>query len=204
MLIQRIAGSLLVGIIAVTGVPAPQPAVEPAIEVTPKVVASTKLIPLDVLNARRAAAELRASRSQARTPKSTDHSVRKAHKNSKTVVVHRAPAAKKKAKKVKVYKVSSAGNRALGKRLASARGWGSGRQWYCLEKLWTEESGWSTTSDNPNSDAYGIPQALPGSKMGRGWRTNATVQIKWGLKYISGRYGTPCSALSTKHSKGWY
>lgn len=67
-----------------------------------------------------------------------------------------------------------------------------------------EESGWRVHADNPGSDAYGIPQALPGSKMGRGWRHDGYVQIRWGLRYIEGRYGSPCVALNAKHSKGWY
>ncbi len=83
-------------------------------------------------------------------------------------------------------------------------GW-TGQQWQCLDTLWgTRESGWDHTSDNPTSDAYGIPQALPGSKMGPGWQHNPRVQIRWGLGYIKGRYGTPCGALAHSHSVGWY
>ena len=73
-------------------------------------------------------------------------------------------------------------------------------------KLWNRESGWRTTAQN-SSGAYGIPQALPGSKMasaGADWRTNAATQIKWGLGYISGRYGTPCGAWGHSQSTGWY
>lgn len=81
-------------------------------------------------------------------------------------------------------------------------GWGDD-QFSCLVNLWNRESGWSVTAANP-SGAYGIPQALPGSKMGAGWESDATVQITWGLGYISGRYGTPCGAWSAFLSKGWY
>jgi hypothetical protein len=90
--------------------------------------------------------------------------------------------------------------------MVSARGWGS-RQFGCLEQLWNKESGWSVTAANPSSSAYGIPQALPGSKMasaGPGWRTNARTQIRWGLGYISSTYGTPCSAWAHSQSNGWY
>jgi uncharacterized protein YabE (DUF348 family) len=76
-------------------------------------------------------------------------------------------------------------------------------QWSCLYNLWSRESGWRTTASN-SSGAYGIPQALPGSKMGPGWQTDASVQIQWGLGYIKGRYGTPCGAWSAFLSKGWY
>ncbi len=84
-----------------------------------------------------------------------------------------------------------------------ARGWGAG-QFTCLVQLWQRESGWNMHSMNPSSGAYGIPQALPGSKMGPGWQNSATVQINWGLGYIAARYGDPCNALAHSNSTGWY
>ena len=89
--------------------------------------------------------------------------------------------------------------------VAAARGWGDD-QFACLLSLWNKESGWRVTAANP-SGAYGIPQALPGSKMasvGADWQTNPATQITWGLNYIAGRYGTPCAAYSHKSSSGWY
>ena len=83
----------------------------------------------------------------------------------------------------------------------------SADQFGCLDSLWTSESGWRVTADNPNSSAYGIPQALPGSKMssaGADWATNPVTQIRWGLGYIRDRFGSPCSAWSFKQSHGWY
>jgi uncharacterized protein YabE (DUF348 family) len=80
-------------------------------------------------------------------------------------------------------------------------------QFKCLVALWDRESGWRTTASNSYSGAYGIPQALPGSKMasaGADWRTNPATQIEWGLGYIKGRYGTPCDAWGAFQSKGWY
>lgn len=77
----------------------------------------------------------------------------------------------------------------------------------CLDSLWTKESGWSATADNPTSSAYGIPQALPGSRMstaGADWATNPVTQIRWGLGYIEGRYGSPCGAWSFSISNNWY
>ncbi len=56
---------------------------------------------------------------------------------------------------------------------------------------------------NPVSGAYGIPQALPADKMagaGADWQTSAATQIRWGLGYIAGRYGTPCSAWAFERS----
>ncbi|MFG6491708.1 lytic transglycosylase domain-containing protein [Microbacterium sp. P03] len=84
-------------------------------------------------------------------------------------------------------------------------GWGDD-QFSCLVSLWNRESGWNTRAANP-SGAYGIPQALPGSKMasaGADWQTSAATQIAWGFGYISGRYGTPCGAWSHSESVGWY
>lgn len=83
----------------------------------------------------------------------------------------------------------------------------SGTQYRCLVVLWNRESGWNPRADNPTSSAYGIPQALPGSKMasaGSDWRTNPITQVKWGLGYIAGRYGSPCNALGHSNSHGWY
>lgn len=87
-----------------------------------------------------------------------------------------------------------------------AYGWGDD-QLSCLLKLWTKESGWRADAYNRSSGAYGIPQALPGSKMataGPDWMTNAGTQIEWGLRYISGRYGSPCAAWSFHLGHNWY
>jgi hypothetical protein len=85
-------------------------------------------------------------------------------------------------------------------------GWG-GRQFSPLVKLWNRESGWNKYAQNPSSGAYGIPQAVPGSKMasaGKNWRSNATTQIRWGLRYIKGRYGYPRRAWQHELAYGWY
>lgn len=82
-----------------------------------------------------------------------------------------------------------------------------GNEYACLVKLWNRESNWNVYAHNASSGAYGIPQSLPGSKMaseGADWQTNPDTQIRWGLKYIAGRYGTPCSALAHSDSRGWY
>jgi hypothetical protein len=77
----------------------------------------------------------------------------------------------------------------------------------CLVPLWMGESGWRVNAENTSSGAYGIPQALPGSKMataGADWQTSAQTQIEWGLGYIRDRYGSPCGAWGYKQSHGWY
>jgi hypothetical protein len=80
-------------------------------------------------------------------------------------------------------------------------------QFNCLVALWNRESGWNVYSYNASSGAYGIPQALPGSKMasaGPDWQTNFVTQVNWGLGYVNGRYGSPCGAWAHSESSGWY
>ena len=89
---------------------------------------------------------------------------------------------------------------------ATKYGWGAS-QFECLNKLWERESNWRHTADNPKSSAYGIPQALPGSKMaseGSDWETNPKTQIRWGLRYIDSRYSNPCNAWQHFTKKNWY
>ena len=77
--------------------------------------------------------------------------------------------------------------------IASYKDWGDG-DYDALVWLWNKESGWQWNATNPSSGAYGIPQALPASKLasaGDDWKDNAATQIKWGLNYIAGRYGSP-------------
>lgn len=97
-------------------------------------------------------------------------------------------------------------NQALGHIMMLNAGFGE-EQWSCLYTLWTKESGWRTTAGNTSSGAYGIPQALPATKMasfGADYLTSAQTQISWGLSYIQSRYGTPCRAFSAWQEKGWY
>jgi hypothetical protein len=85
-------------------------------------------------------------------------------------------------------------------------GYGSS-QFDCFNNIIMRESMWRVNATNPSSGAYGIPQALPGSKMaseGSDWRTNPATQIIWGIKYMKDRYGSPCAAWSFKSANGWY
>lgn len=85
-------------------------------------------------------------------------------------------------------------------------GWGA-NQWSPLEMLWERESNWQWNARNRSSGAYGIPQALPASKMasaGADWLTNWATQIRWGLGYIRGRYGSPAAAWAHSQRTGWY
>ncbi len=80
-------------------------------------------------------------------------------------------------------------------------------QFQCFSNIVDHESSWNYRADNPTSDAYGLVQALPGSKMssaGADWATNPATQIKWGLSYMDGRYGSPCGAWSFWQANNWY
>jgi hypothetical protein len=80
-------------------------------------------------------------------------------------------------------------------------------EYKCLNQLWTQESNWNYKSRNKKSGAHGIPQALPATKMNvvsTDWRTNPVTQIRWGLRYISIRYETPCKAWAKHKRSNWY
>jgi hypothetical protein len=83
----------------------------------------------------------------------------------------------------------------------------SSNQFDCFNNIIMRESMWRVNATNPSSGAYGIPQALPGSKMATiasDWRTNPATQIIWGIEYMKDRYGSPCAAWSFKSANGWY
>jgi hypothetical protein len=101
--------------------------------------------------------------------------------------------------------VPSGSAQSIAQAMLAARGWSG--QWTCLNSLWQRESGWNYQARNASSGAFGIPQALPGSKMasaGADWATNPATQIRWGLSYIASTYGTPCAAWAHSQSSGWY
>lgn len=80
-------------------------------------------------------------------------------------------------------------------------------QWTCFSNIVDHESSWNYQAVNASSGAYGLFQALPGSKMssvGADWQTNPATQIKWGLNYMDSRYGSPCEAWSFWQANHWY
>jgi transglycosylase-like protein with SLT domain len=106
---------------------------------------------------------------------------------------------------------TAARNQQIGKMLAASYGWSQGTEWDDLVRLWDQESGWSNTADNPQSGAYGIPQALPYTKMPKaawppsaGGSADPTTQISWGLSYIKGRYGSASAAWAHEVANNWY
>ena len=101
---------------------------------------------------------------------------------------------------------SAAEAQAYARQRCSAYGW-SENDYYNLVALWNKESHWNMYAQNRYSGAYGIPQALPGSKMasaGSDYLTNYQTQVNWGLSYIKGRYGNPTVALYHSQATGWY
>jgi len=104
---------------------------------------------------------------------------------------------------------SNESNVEMGERMAAAMGW-TGNLWNNLYSLWQRESSWSNTARNPSSGAYGIPQALPYTKMPKlAWpppegQADAATQIQWGLNYIKDRYGDPSGAWAHSEQYGWY
>ena len=69
------------------------------------------------------------------------------------------------------------------------------------------ESSWNPTISNPSSGAYGLPQALPGSKMashGADWQTNPYTQLSWMYDYMVGRYGSIAGAYEFWQNNHWY
>lgn len=90
---------------------------------------------------------------------------------------------------------------------AMARQMIPGDQFQCFSNIVNHESTWNYRASNPSSGAYGLVQALPGSKMasaGADWQTNPATQIKWGLNYMDSRYGSPCGAWSFWQANSWY
>ncbi|GLY28608.1 hypothetical protein Kisp02_19730 [Kineosporia sp. NBRC 101731] len=125
---------------------------------------------------------------------------------AKKAAAQKAAAKRRAQARARASRTSPRSAKAVARLMVSKRGWKSG-QYTCLVKLWDKESNWRHNAQNRSSGAYGIPQSLPGSKMssaGKDWRSNPSTQIKWGLRYIQERYGSPCSAWAHSRSVGWY
>jgi hypothetical protein len=93
-------------------------------------------------------------------------------------------------------------NRAVARHMIS-----DDEQFACFKWIVNHESDWDHTATNPTSGAYGLVQALPAKRMstvGDDWKTNPATQIEWGLKYMQGRYGSPCEAKDFWEVNGWY
>jgi hypothetical protein len=181
----------------------------------------------DQFAAERAAAIARANREATRvkvvTAKQAAKRAKSLGKQTKAIVAQQAKikaalaAAARKAAEEKAARARALANRGYQPGVSDPReiarqilknkfSYGS-NQFECFDNIIMRESKWKIDATNPSSGAYGIPQALPGSKMaseGSDWRTNPATQIIWGIKYMDDRYGSPCAAWSFKSAKGWY
>jgi hypothetical protein len=127
-------------------------------------------------------------------------------KRAAGLAASRAVAAAQPGQAAAAVPAASGSPRQIAQAMLGSFGWSSS-QFSCLDPLWEHESRWSVTAANPGSGAFGIPQALPGSRMasaGPDWQTRAATQITWGLRYIRDTYGSPCAAWSHAQATGWY
>ena len=119
----------------------------------------------------------------------------------------KAAAEAKKAVGERGYALGLSDPREIAKQILKNKfGYGA-EQYACFNYIIVRESNWDVNATNASSGAYGIPQALPGTKMasaGSDWRTNPATQITWGIQYMKDRYGSPCQARTFKASHGWY
>lgn len=115
-------------------------------------------------------------------------------------VVAIEPTVQQEVRGTKVVDLSS--NVVLGQQIAAELGLSD--QFECIYQIFWHESKWNHLAQNGSSGAYGIPQALPGSKMGPGWDYDPAVQIRWGINYMNSRYGGPCQAWSFWQTNRWY
>jgi Transglycosylase SLT domain len=234
--VRRLAQHAIVGVgfsafvatAAVAGLSSPAKqtsaiAVPAAVAISPPAAASAD----DQLAAERAAAKARANREYTRAKviaaKLAAKRAKSLGKQSKAISAEHAKikaeiaAAAKKAAEEKAARARALANRGYEPGVTDPKdiarqilknkfGFGSS-QFSCFNNIIMRESMWKVNATNPSSGAYGIPQALPGSKMaseGSDWRTNPATQIIWAIKYMKDRYGSPCSAWSFKRANGWY
>lgn len=223
--------SAFVATAAVAGLSSPTEQTSAIAVPAPIVAISDPLAPpapaADQLAAERAAAKARANREVARAQlaaeKQAAKRARSLGKQTKAIAAQHArikaklAAAAKKAAEEKAARARAIANRGYQPGVTDPKemarqilknkfGYGS-NQFDCFNNIIMRESMWKVNATNPSSGAYGIPQALPGSKMaseGSDWRTNPATQIIWAVKYMEDRYGSPCSAWSFKASHGWY
>jgi hypothetical protein len=103
------------------------------------------------------------------------------------------------------HDAGAAANQATARLLAAPYGWSAGQEWADLVSLWNQESGWRSNAQNPNSTAYGVAQFLDTTWGPYGPKTSiAALQIKYGLRYIKDRYGSPSAAWAHEKANNWY
>ena len=153
--------------------------------------------------AQRAAAERAAAERAARARAAAARAA--ARQAAAQAAAEQAAATPPAVQQVTVQQVPAGAPQQIAAQMLAQYGWAG--QFSCLDSLWQQESGWNVYAENPTSGAYGIPQALPGAKMasaGSDWQSDAATQIRWGLGYIQGSYGSPCAAWGHEEAYGWY
>ncbi|MEV5004709.1 transglycosylase SLT domain-containing protein [Streptomyces sp. NPDC093064] len=153
--------------------------------------------------ARKAAAQTAiAKKAEAETKKAE---AEKAAKEAKERAALQAAASRSASRDASSFPVQS--SYSISQIQAMARSMVPAGQFQCFSNIVDHESSWNYRAVNPSSGAYGLFQALPGSKMssvGADWQTNPATQIKWGLNYMDSRYGSPCDAWNFWQANHWY
>jgi hypothetical protein len=98
----------------------------------------------------------------------------------------------------------AAANRALARRIFP---WPAS-MWPAFDYLEMREAGYNRFARNPSSGAYGIPQALPPTKMPFAAQaaggSHAGAQLSWMFAYIRSVYGNPVNAAAHERAFNWY
>lgn len=150
-------------------------------------------------------AEESARKEAAKTAVAKRAAAEKAAKDAKERAEAKAAAARDATRDASSFPVQS--SYTVAQIQAMARSMVPSSQFQCFSNIVNHESSWNMHATNASSGAYGLFQALPASKYssaGSDWQTNPATQIKWGLSYMDGRYGSPCEAWSFWQANNWY
>lgn len=195
---------------ATAATPAVSATATPTPSLTPMHGAGTVELTPDTLAARKQAAEAadaaRVAKARAAAAAAAQAKARAAAATAAAQAKARADDAARAGRSAGRAPLPTGSPKAIARAMLANYGWGDD-QFSCLVTMWNHESGWNPHAENPGSGAYGIPQALPGAKMGTSgsdWRNNPATQISWGLNYIKTRYNTPCGAWSFWQRGSWH
>ncbi|MCG8964201.1 transglycosylase SLT domain-containing protein [Streptomyces sp. CL12-4] len=150
-------------------------------------------------------AEEAARKAAAETAVAKQEKAKKAAEEAKKRAAEQEAASRDAERESTTFAVQS--SYSVGQIQAMARQMVPSGQFQCFSNIVDHESSWNYQAVNASSGAYGLFQALPGSKMssvGSDWQTNPATQIKWGLNYMDSRYGSPCDAWAFWQNNHWY
>ena len=176
-----------------------------------KVVEEYKIIPKEVvakdaITIQKLKSSKNVKKSKKKVKKTVKKKVKKVQRKRKVVKKTKKSSVRKNVKIPKRVRYNVGEIQSYAHQLVIEYGW-SEEDYQSLVSLWYRESGWNPNAINKKSGACGIPQSLPCRKMaseGADYRTNYRTQVRWGLKYIKARYGSPSGAWSHSQQKGWY